>query len=212
MSLFSGHDLTCERGGRIVFAGLGFDLAAGGALLLRGPNGSGKSSLLRLMAGLSPPAHGTLRWQGIDLEPAAHAARVSFIGHLDAIKARLTARENLDGWTAISGRTGLMSTADALAALGLAALADTPAQYLSAGQRRRLALARLLASRASVWLLDEPANALDADGVATLLRLITAHRADGGAVVVSLHGGLAIPDGQELDLADYSCDVLVPAS
>jgi heme exporter protein A len=217
MAEFAASELACVRGERLVFAGLACRVAGGGALVLRGPNGSGKSSLLRLMAGLARPAHGVLSWNGADVgdDPEAHRRRVHYVGHLDAVKPVLTVHEQLAGWGRLSGlsrRHAGDGAGDALARLGIDHLADVPGRYLSAGQRRRVALARVLVAPAPLWLLDEPRTALDADAVARLDDAIGAHRAAGGMVVLSLHGG-GDPDGATvLDLAAFtpSDDGLVP--
>ena len=188
---FAGRGLACRRGERLVFAGLDFDLAAGGALAIAGRNGSGKSSLLRLMAGLTPAAAGLLAWDGVAVgdDPAAHRARLHFIGHADALKPGLTAVETLAFW---AGMRGGGDVAAALDRFGLAHLADWPCRLLSAGQRRRLALARLVASPAALWLLDEPLTGLDEDSIADLHDAIAAHRAAGGRVALSTHAPLAL--------------------
>ncbi|HSO42747.1 MAG TPA: cytochrome c biogenesis heme-transporting ATPase CcmA [Rhodospirillales bacterium] len=209
MGTFRGENLSCVRGGRVVFARLAFALRAGGALVLAGPNGSGKSSLLRLMAGLTPAAAGRLSWEGeaVADDPAAHRQRLHYVGHLDAIKPALTARETLviaAGLRSGDGDLG-SAAADALGVMGIARLADVPVRYFSAGQRRRLALARLFASPAPLWLLDEPRTALDAAAVAGLDEAMARHREDGGMIVAALHGGVAYPDGADmLDLAAFS--------
>ncbi|MGE5766698.1 MAG: heme ABC exporter ATP-binding protein CcmA, partial [Bacteroidota bacterium] len=179
MADFEGRSLQCRRGGRDVFAGLDFALPAGGALLLTGPNGSGKSSLLRLMAGLLRPASGALLWDGrpVAEEAEAHAARLHYLGHLDAVKPVLTVVENLQFWAALRGGASAVDRAlDAFALTGLAAVAG---RLLSAGQRRRLALARLVAAPAELWLLDEPSVGLDHASVGRLAAAIAAHRAGG---------------------------------
>ncbi len=203
MPLFSGHELTCVRGERRVFSRLGFALDPGMALVLTGANGSGKTSLLRLMAGLGRPADGAIRWNGEDIadDPEAHHARLQFVGHGDTVKPALSARENVAFWTALRGGGDPDS---GLTAFALESLAAVPGRFLSAGQRRRVNLARLAAARADLWLLDEPATALDADSVARLRAAIARHRADGGMVVLSSHGGLEIPDAAALDLAAYA--------
>jgi heme exporter protein A len=199
---FAGIDLACRRGERLVFAGLGFCVPAGGALLLTGPNGSGKSSLLRVMAGLTPVEAGALAWDGVPLSEdwAAHRMRLHYIGHLDALKGVLTAGEMLAFWAGMR-RGG--DVALALAHFRLAALANWPCRFLSQGQRRRLALARLVASPAPLWLLDEPATGLDTEAVGDLLAAIAAHRAGGGRVVVSSHTPLALPQAQVVAMQQY---------
>lgn len=203
MSRFSGHDLSCLRGERMVFSGLGFAIEAGGALVLRGPNASGKSSLLRLMAGLLAPAAGRLAWDGApvadDIE--AHHRRLRYVGHLDAVKPALTVAENLRFWAALGlGRADAGAVASALDAFGMAHLGDVPGRYLSAGQRRRLNLARLLAGDAALWLLDEPSTALDEDATRRLEAAIARHRNQGGMAVVATHADLAIAEARVLAL------------
>ena len=203
MSGFLGLALTCERGDRVVFADLDFSLARGEALVLSGANGSGKSSLLRLMAGLARPVAGRIVWDGTDIaqDPAAHAGRLHYLGHLDAVKPALTVAENLRFWADLRGGG---TVEPALAGFGIDHLADTPARFLSAGQRRRLALARTLAAPAGLWLLDEPTVALDADGVTAVHRAIAAHRAAGGCCVVSTNVSLSIESPRRLDLGDFA--------
>ncbi|MGF1610653.1 MAG: heme ABC exporter ATP-binding protein CcmA [Kiloniellales bacterium] len=204
MSLFEGRGLTCIRSERLVFAGLDFALPPGGALLLTGPNGSGKSSLLRLMAGLLPPAAGALLWDGrpITEDPEAHRARLHYLSHLDAVKPVLTARENLAFWAALHG--GEAGNADAaLERLGLAPLAELPGRLLSAGQKRRLALARVAAAPAGLWLLDEPTVALDQDSIARFTALLAEHRKGGGRVVAATHIALDLPDARRIDMAKH---------
>lgn len=202
---FSGENLACRRGGRTVFAGLGFSVPAGGALVLRGPNGSGKTTLLRLMAGLARPTAGRLLWSGEPLEESeTHGRHLRFIGHLDAIKPAFTVRENLSFWTAFWDRGDGSGIARAMEAFGLAALADFPARLLSAGQRHRLALARLVASPTPLWLLDEPANALDDRSLAALTGTIAEHRARGGMVVLASHGSDLVSGAVTLGLEKFA--------
>lgn len=201
MSLFEGRDLDCVRGARRVFAGLAFAVPPGGALLLVGPNGSGKSSLLRLMAGLLRPAAGRITWNGepIQDDPEGHGERLHYVGHLDGVKPVLSAAENLAFWAGLR-RGGTAGIAEALDRFGLAALADTPGRMLSQGQKRRLALARLLATPAEIWLLDEPAAGLDDDSVARLGKEIARHRAAGGRIVAAMHGSLPVEPAERLAL------------
>ncbi len=203
---FSGAGLACRRGGRMVFSGLAFTVAPGGALVLRGANGSGKTTLLRLMAGLTAAVAGQLAWdnRAID-DPDAHAGRLRFIGHLDAIKPALTVAENLRFWMSLwRGESRDTVITDALDAFDLRRLAGFPARLLSAGQRHRLALARLVVAPAPLWLLDEPGNALDESSLAALARAIAAHRARGGAVVVASHGAAFVDGGSTLNLGDFA--------
>jgi heme exporter protein A len=205
MSTFEGRGLGCVRGGRVVFTRLSFCLETGGALVLIGPNGSGKSSLLRMMARLSPAAAGRLLWDGaaVEAQAADHRRRLHYVGHLDAIKPALTARETLRLAAGLRGGGCDLERAStgALAAMGITRLGDIPSRYFSAGQRRRLALARLFAAPAPLWLLDEPRTALDADAVVRLDAAIADHRRGGGLVVVAMHGEPYPPAARILDVA-----------
>ncbi len=189
----SGREVACMRGGRTVFAKLDFGFAPGDLVVLRGPNGAGKSSLLRVLAGLVAPAAGTLAWHGADIadDPAGHRARLQYVGHLDALKANLTAREHLRFHAALRGVGGRdvegHHIAHALDVFGLTKLANRPARFLSQGQKRRVALARLCVAPAALWLLDEPTNGLDAEGVACLAAAIADKREGGGIVVAATH-------------------------
>lgn len=199
----AGRGLACRRGEQPVFEGLDFHLPPGGALILRGANGSGKSSLLRLMAGLTPPAAGTLAWDGVSVgeDPGAHRARLHFVGHADALKPALTVTETLEFW---AGMRGGGDVAAGLERFRLRPMADLPCRFLSAGQKRRLALARLAVSAARLWLLDEPLTGLDEDAVADLHQAISAHRAGGGSVALSTHAPLALAAAATLALGDYA--------
>ncbi|QEX19715.1 cytochrome c biogenesis ATP-binding export protein CcmA [Hypericibacter terrae] len=196
-------DLACQRGDRLLFEDMGFMLMGGDLLLLTGPNGSGKSSLLRLLAGLNAPAAGSIFWQGraIAEDAAAHRQRLRFLTHLDGVKPALTVLENLAFWAALmGGPTAAAQTA--LAAFDLERIADLPARFLSAGQRRRLALSRLVLKPAALWLLDEPSTSLDSEGSERLLAAIATHRAQGGLVILATHDRLALRPTQELRLAN----------
>lgn len=210
MNLFEGRDLVCLRGGRAVFSGLSFALPAGGALLLTGPNGSGKSSLLRLLAGLIRPAGGELLWDGTPVRKALdeHRERVAFLGHLDAVKPVLTLRENLAFWAGLGGADADRVEA-ALARFGLTDLAEVPARLLSAGQKRRLALARLPLSASPLWLLDEPTVGLDRASATALAEAIAAHRQNGGRVAVATHQVLELEEARTLALGDYAGEALL---
>ena len=202
MHRFEGTSLQCRRGGRVVFEGLDFALDAGGLLLLTGRNAAGKSSLLRLMAGLLAPAAGSLSWDGrpVAEDAEAHRARLRYVGHLDALKPALTAAENLSFWADLWGGGDPLAALDAF---GLRALADQPARFLSAGQKRRANLARLALAPADLWLLDEPATALDAETTERLRQLIARHRDAGGMAVISTHGDLGLPGAISLDLGAF---------
>ncbi len=186
--------LSAFRGERLVLRDLSFHVPDGGALLLLGANGSGKSTLLRVLAGLKRPDAGRVAWRG--QETREQAAPVAYLGHLDAVKPGLTALENL----AFPARIGRGDAGAALEALQLGALADLPARLLSAGQKRRLALARLMVSQAALWLLDEPTLGLDTASVAQLGGLLAAHRAAGGVVVTATHLPLPLDGAAELRL------------
>lgn len=205
MAEFAGRDLVCVRGERLVFEGLGFAVAAGEALLLMGPNGSGKSSLMRLMAGLLAPAAGRIDWDGGDIgdDPEAHRARLAYVGPLDAVKPTLTVAENLRFWRDLrdlAARESEGAIDAALGRFGLIGLAALPARYLSTGQRRRLALARLLTAPAALWLLDEPTLGLDRDAVEALTAVVAAHCDGGGRAVIATHAELALPRARLLTL------------
>ncbi|HEY1507225.1 MAG TPA: heme ABC exporter ATP-binding protein CcmA [Stellaceae bacterium] len=198
---FAGQGLACRRGERLIFRRLDFTLPPGGALVLIGPNGSGKSSLLRLMAGLTPREAGTLAWNGTDIreDPAAHRTRLHFIGHSDALKPVLSAGESLAFWAKMRGTRAAIEPA--LTRFGLGNAATLLCRYLSAGQRRRLALARLIAAPAELWLLDEPLTSLDTDAAGQLLAAIAEHRARGGRIVLSTHAPIEIGGATRLSLA-----------
>ena len=209
MSIFTGNDLVCFRGGRTVFAGLGFALGPGEALILRGANGSGKSSLLRLMAGLSQPLEGTIAWESepVSDDPEAHNARLHYIGHADPVKPVLTVAENIRFWTSLRpGSGGGDTLSSALDRLGIGHLADVPGRFLSAGQKRRVNLARILAAPAPIWLLDEPGTALDRAAEKNLVDAIAGHRAGGGMVATSSHAEESLPDARQIDLGQFQAD------
>jgi heme exporter protein A len=190
MLRLSASGLACIRGSRSVFGGLNLELVSSEALALLGPNGSGKSSLLRLVAGLLRPAGGQIALAGGDPERSL-GEQAHYLGHLDALKPSLTVTENLGFWARFLG-AGETSLGPALAAVGLGGIADLPAAYLSAGQRRRLSLARLVAVPRPIWLLDEPTSALDASGQTQLVDLMRQHLAGGGLIMAATHGPLGI--------------------
>jgi heme exporter protein A len=192
-----GSDLACIRGGRQVFTGLSFAVGAGEALVVLGPNGAGKSSLLRLVAGLVARSGGTLALEGGDPELSI-GEQVHYLGHQDALKPSLTVDENLAFWSRYLG--SVEATQAALAAVGLDGIAQLPAGYLSAGQRRRLSVARLVAIKRPIWLLDEPTSALDTAAQAQLAVFMGQHLADGGLILAAAHGPIGLAAQKELRL------------
>ncbi len=192
------EDIACRRGDREVFSGLAFALAAGEALVVTGRNGSGKSSLLRLVAGLLRPAGGRIVLEGGDPELTV-GEQAHYLGHLDALKPALSVRENLQFWSHYLGAAD-SAPETALAVAGLDELADLPAAYLSAGQRRRLSMARLMSVKRPIWLLDEPTSALDTLGQARLAELMRGHLAQGGLILAAAHGPIGLDDARELRL------------
>jgi heme exporter protein A len=191
--------LACVRNGREVFTGLGFSIGTGEALLVTGRNGAGKSSLLRMIAGLVRTARGNLTL--VDADPdQTIPEQAHYLGHQDALKPALTVVENLSFWARYLG--GSEPVQEALAAVGLSALAGLPAAYLSAGQRRRLSIARLLAAKRPLWLLDEPTSALDREAQDTLAGLMRQHLAGGGIIVAATHGPIGLDGAKELRLGE----------
>lgn len=186
----SGHALTCVRGGRQVFAGLDFSAVSGEAVAVVGRNGSGKTSLLRLIAGLLVPAEGRIALAGGDAELTL-PEQCHYLGHRDALKPALSVAENLTFWADFLGGERL-DFAEGLATVGLEHATHLPAGFLSAGQRRRLSLARLLTVRRPVWLLDEPTNALDVAGQDMFGGLMRQHLSRGGMIVAATHAPLGI--------------------
>jgi heme exporter protein A len=186
----SGTSLRCVRGGREVFVGLDVTAESGRAVAITGPNGAGKTSLLRLLAGLLAMAGGSIGLEGGDPELTL-PEQAHYLGHRDALKPALTVSENLSFWRDFLGG-GKSGESDALAAVGLDHVTHLPAAYLSAGQRRRLSIARLLAVKRPVWLLDEPTSALDVTGQAAFAAIMTGHLAGGGIILAATHTPLGI--------------------
>ena len=186
----SGRGLRCVRGGREVFSGLDFESAAGEALAVTGRNGSGKTSLLRLIAGLLHPAGGSIEFAGGDAELTL-PEQAHYLGHRDALKPALSVMENLSFWRDFfGGETG--DSAASIARVGIGHATHLPAGFLSAGQRRRLSIARLLSVKRPIWLLDEPTSALDAAGQAMFAGLMREHLASGGLIIAATHAPLGI--------------------
>ena len=188
----AAESVSAFRGERLVLRGVSLAVPPGGALVLLGPNGSGKSTLLRVLAGLKRPDAGRVTWDGRDV--AEEPAPVAYVGHLDAVKPGLTVRETL------RYAAPRRDPARALAGMDLEALQDMPARFLSAGQKRRVALARLALADAGLWLLDEPTLGLDDSSVERLGRMLAEHRAGGGVVVAATHLSLPLPGAAELRL------------
>ncbi|EPX81351.1 heme ABC exporter ATP-binding protein CcmA [Litoreibacter arenae] len=188
---FGVENLACRRGEVTVLIGVTFDVAAGEALILRGPNGSGKTTLLRCLAGLTPPVAGRLLFSTEDVAYAAHA---------DGLKAQLSVAENLQFWADIFGTHDI---APAVEAFELGGLLTRRAQDLSAGQKRRLSLSRLMLTGRAIWALDEPTVSLDAENVARFAAAITAHLAAGGSAILATHIDLGLPSARTLDISPF---------
>ena len=202
-AMLSTTDLACSRGERRLFAGLSFTIEAGGWLHVGGENGSGKTTLLRTLAGLSPADAGRVSWRGSQVGPDDSGFRRSllYLGHQAALKDELTPRENLRLGLAIDGfAANDAALVEALACAGLAGCEDLAVRHLSAGQKRRVLLARVLLRPADLWVLDEPFNALDSDGCHLLGSLLADHLAVGGVAVLTSHQPVPLRGGQELTL------------
>jgi heme exporter protein A len=191
--LLRARGLSFARNDAPVFGPLSFDVDAGEALLVQGDNGAGKTTLLRVLAGLLRADAGDVEIDGRPARSALRARAMAYLGHLPASKADLTAMENLDFLCGLHGRRRAQLPVNALAIVGLGGYEDTLARQLSAGQKKRLSLARLWLSPAPVWLLDEPYANLDLEGIELVNRMVQAHLRDGGAALVTTHGAYAAP-------------------
>ena len=202
--MLEAHDLAARRGHSTLFSGVSFRLAQGRVLTLTGPNGSGKTTLLRILAGLTAPWSGTVRWQDQPIAPFAPRIRQDALlaGHVPGLKDELTAAENLEVQCALAGQpVASANVRAALEAVALGAAHALPAAVLSQGQRRRIGLARLMLVQRPLWLLDEPATALDTAGLGLLARLVAAHVVAGGIVVATTHQALDLPPERMTALA-----------
>lgn len=203
MPILEARAITCVRGERELFSGLNLQVFAGECLHIRGENGVGKTSLLRLLTGLSPPDEGQILWDGKSIKEDARSYRrkLLFLGHRDALKEDLTAIENLRMYAAIDGVA--LSEEDAFKSLrrfGLRGREDLPVNFLSAGQKKRVLMARMVSRNAQIWILDEPFNALDVRAVQELQEVISEHLASNGSVVLTSHQPLSMVNLRALDL------------
>ena len=195
------ENLSGERGGQPVFSDIGFSLGEGDALVVTGPNGAGKSSLLRVVAGLLPAAGGSVRLEGGGEAFPTIASAAHYLGHLNAMKPALTLQENLSFWRDFCGDADV-SVEAALETVGLGAIGDLPYGYLSTGQKRRAAIARLLVSRRPIWLVDEPTAGLDAESARRFSALMAEHLGGGGIIVAATHVALGIEGAAELRMGE----------
>ncbi|WFP63863.1 MULTISPECIES: heme ABC exporter ATP-binding protein CcmA [unclassified Mesorhizobium] len=195
------ENLGGERGGEMVFSGIGFALEKGEALIVTGPNGAGKSTLLRVVAGLLPTAEGKVKIEGGGEDFPSVASASHYLGHLNAMKTALTVEENLGFWRAFQGEPGL-DVEEALETVGLGGIGHLPFGYLSTGQRRRASIAKLLVSRRPIWLLDEPTAGLDKASEERFAGLMREHLRDGGIVVAATHLPLGLEGAKALRMGD----------
>ena len=200
--LLQGTDLSCIRDDRVLFEGLAFELVSGQVLLLEGKNGSGKTSLLRILCGFREPDAGQVFWCGDVINDSQYYADMAYVGHLDGVKKELTVLENLKVSLAL-GRSGQYSIQQALSKVHLADYDDVLVQALSAGQKRRLSLARLLITKNIVWILDEPFTSLDKQGIALIETLMSEHCSNGGMIVLTSHHDIELHgvDVQRINLS-----------
>ncbi|TAN48370.1 MAG: cytochrome c biogenesis heme-transporting ATPase CcmA [Methylococcaceae bacterium] len=187
--LLEATQLECQRGDRVLFSGLNFSITAGSLLLIEGENGAGKTSLLRLLCGLSRPAAGDILWRGIGIhtQRSVYHGEMAYLGHHGGVKLELSTLENLAAFCALRRARSLPEMEEALYQVGLNGFEDAPGRRLSAGQKQRLTLARLLLSGALLWVLDEPYTALDVDGIALVNGMLERHAAHGGSAILTSH-------------------------
>jgi len=205
-NFFQLNDLACGRGARLLFAGVNLELRPGDAALTTGPNGSGKSSLLRVIAGLIPPFGGGIIWNGDDVRrtPDNFRTALRYVGHSDGLQPTLSVIENLRYWATLYGSPiDIVTLTKGLDSVGLADLTNLPVRVLSAGQRRRLALARAISTGGRIWLLDEPTVALDAQSIRNVETAISTFRDEGGIVVASTNAPINLPCAESIDLIAY---------
>ena len=195
--------LAGERGGEIIFSGVDISLGAGEGIVVTGPNGSGKSTMLRVIAGLLEPAEGEVRLEAAPDEFPTLEAALHYLGHQNAMKAALSVRENLDFWQSFHGHAHL-PVEEALEMVGLETIGHLPFGYLSTGQRRRIAIAKLLVSYRPVWLLDEPTAGLDKASERQFAALMEAHMEDGGMILAATHIPLGLKNVRSLDMAEHT--------
>ena len=207
-SILELRALGCERDGRHLFGGLDLQVQPGEIVQIEGPNGSGKTSLLRILTTVSNAYQGELLWRGQPLQKSRldYLNHLLYLGHLPGVKKALTPRENLEWFSGMNSGHNQLKIDQALDNVGLYGFEDVPCYSLSAGQHRRVALARLYLTPAQIWVLDEPFTAIDKDGVAALERLLAEHAAGGGAVVLTTHQALAIESVRQVNLMDYQVE------
>lgn len=201
--MLSVSHLSCVRGERPLFAGVDFTVEPGGWLHVRGANGSGKTSLLRILAGLSQPAAGQIRWNGhpVSEDPQEFRRNLMYLGHHAGVKDELTARENIElAGSLDGGHAPVAQSLESLRQFGLKGRENLPVRFLSAGQKRRVLLARLVSRKARLWILDEPFTALDVRAVDMLGNLVGDHVSNGGMAVITSHQAVPVPGGKTLDL------------